>query len=338
MFSLLNSITTLFSNKQTQLKNQDTGYSVNEATDQVIDGIDPKLRLVPGHQKFLQQEVSNSLAYICKLVDKVTGPTDISRKTFIDNPEVRAYFSTPDVLMETFSCGTELKTFFEQQDSSSSETCCALLCADKKETQVTGSALEGDVLRRDVLQTAISFFDYKILSPAETDKEVRQGIKRCIFDGLVTYALLQIADLRLERSDLSDRRRILHAQLRSRQSHGGGLSKLLAEAQLESEQLTEIEEELRNTEIRLEEMTGDKDVLSFYLEEIRKVLAQPEKFIQLNLICYHLNDMGIIVDESADQSANTVYFSELEITNVMKRIVTFIRYNRNDINCTKQFS
>ena len=333
MFKLFESITGLFTGEQSHSAEKDTGYSLVEAIDRVIEGTDTKLRLVPGYQKKLQLEVAASLEYIAQLVDQISGPMDVSRKTFISDPEVRAYFSTPDALQNIFSCGTELKTFFEQQENADTDVCCALLCANKEEKKIMGSALEGEFIQHDVIQTAISFFDYKVLSPAIDDSDVRSGIKKCIFDGLVTYALQHIANIKIERRDLIHKRRILHAQLRSRQSEGNGLSALLAEAHFESEQCNNLAAELKDAETRLKSITGDRDVLSFYLEEIRKVLAQPENFIQLNVACFHLSDMGIMLEGDAAQSVNAVCFSELEITNVMKRVVTIIRYNRNEINC-----
>lgn len=336
MLKLLESIVNLFSEKKLRPLKYDTGYSLTEAIDQVIEGVDPKLRLVPGYQNKLERSVTDSLKHISSVVDQVPGPINISRKTFTSNPEVRAYFSTPDDLQDTFSCGTELKTFFDLQENSDADACCALLCADKKEIKSFGSALKGDVIHRDVPQTSISFFDYKILSPAINENEVRKGIKKCIFDGLVTHALQHIASIRIERSDLTHRHRILHAKLRTRQSQGNGLSKLLAEAHFDSEESFKLETELKETQTRLEKMTGDKDILTFYLEEIIKILAEPEKFIQLNVACFRLNDMGMIIDNNEQQSTNVICFSELEITNVMKRVVTIVCYNKEEINCTRK--
>ena len=333
MFKLFESIIGLFSTQRARPAEQDSGYSIDEAIDRVVEGTDTKLRLVPNYRKKLLYEVSASLEYINGLVDQIPGPIDVGRKTFVSDPEVRAYFSTPDVLQNIFSCGTELKTFFDQSENNSIDVCCALLCADKEEREFMGSVLEGDTVRRDVMQVAINFFDYKVLSPGINSEAVRSGIKKCIFDGLVTYALQQIANIKIERRDLVHRRRILHAQLRSRQTSGNGLSALLAEAHFESERCADIAAELKQAESKLANITGDKDVLSFYLEEIRKVLAQPEKFIQLNQACFHLNDMGIKLDSDAAKLVDAVCFSELEITNVMKRVVAVIRYNKNEINC-----
>lgn len=336
MLKLFESITGLFSDRQKPAAEPSSGYSLAEAIERVVEGIDTKLRLVPGYRKKLQAEVAISLEYIDRLIEQIPGPIDISRKTFISDPEVRAYFSTPDALQNIFSCGDGLKNFFERPENVSVDECCALLCANKEERQFFGLALEGEVVRRDVVQTAISFFDYKVLSPAIDDNEVRSAIKKCIFDGLVTYALQQIANIKIERRDLIHKRRILHAQLRSRQTGSNGLSALLAQAHFESaQQCASLSKDLKEAETRLANITGDSDVLSFYLEEIRKVLSKPENFIQINIACFRLSDMGILLDGEAAQSVNAVCFSELNITNVMKRVVAIIRYNKNEINCRK---
>ena len=337
MFKLFNSITGLFSAKKHTLKG-DTGYSLAEAIDQLINGLDPKLRLIPGYQKKIEPSIIKSLEYISNLVNQVPGPLEISRKNFITDPEVRAYFSTPDALQEIFSCDTDLQTFFELEENSDSDNCCALLCAEKQENQTLGTTLEGTIVRHDVLQKSVNFFDYKILSPGIDDTTVRKGIKQCIFDGLVTYALQHIASIRIERSDLTNRRRILHSQLRARQAQGSGLSKLLFESHADPDNSDKLTQEIQATEEQLEKMIGDKDVLSFYLDEIKKILEQANEFIQLKVICYRLNDMGIIVDNNSTEHTNEVCFSELEIANVMKRVVTIVSYDKKEINCNKQLN
>lgn len=336
MLKLIKSITGFFSRNNTLPQQSDSDYNVDDAIEHVIDGIDAKLRLVPSYQKKLRADVTASLEYISRLVDQIPGPIDVSRKTFISDPEVRSYFATTDVLQDTFSCGSELKTFFDQQENSSTKECCALLCANKEEKKILGISLEGEMIRRDVPQTAINLFDYKILSPAIDEKDVRSGIKKCIFDGLITYALQQIASIKTESRDLMNRRRILHAQLRSKQTQGNGLTKMLAQAHLESEQSAELVAQLKEAENQLKNLTGDMDVFSFYLEVIRKILAQPEKFIRLNVTNLRLSDMCIKVDADATQPANDVCFTELDITHVMKRVVTIVRYSRDDISCKKQ--
>ncbi|MCK4707987.1 MAG: hypothetical protein KAU21_05165, partial [Gammaproteobacteria bacterium] len=256
MLKLPEFITGLFSSKTKSSLPSNSGYDIDEAIERVIVGIDTKLRLVPAYQKKLQKEVAVSLEYISNMVEQIPGPIDVSRKSFISDPEVRSYFATADVLLDIFSCGSELKTFFEQPENRAIDKCCALLCVNKEEKKLMGMALEGEVIRRDVVQTAINLSDYKLLSPAIDIDEVRSGIKKCIFDGLVTYALQQIVSIKAESRDLMNRRRILHAQLRSKRTQGNGLTQLLAQAHQDSTQFTDLAAQLKEAETQLENLTG----------------------------------------------------------------------------------
>jgi len=304
---------------------------VDEAIECVIDGIDAKLRLVPSYQQKLREAVSAALQHIDLLVEQVPGPFHFSQSTYTRDHAARAYFASPDIMQLTFSNSPELQAFFSDFNNSELDSCYALLCSNKQEKTILGSELVGDIIRHDIVQTAINFFDYKVLSPASNASDVKKGIKQCIFDGLITHALQHIAGIKLERHDLQNQQRILHAQLRARQSKGNGLSSMLAEGHAHQSQSEQLELRCRQAGKKLEKMLGSQDVLSFYLDEVRQILSKPEDFIQLNAACFRLSDMRIVVDENAPQNATTVCFSELEIANVMKRVVAIVSYSRDEM-------
>lgn len=304
---------------------------VNRAIENVIDSVDVRLRLVPSYRQKLYEAVSVALVHIDRVVDRVPGPIDVSRKNFTRVPAVRAFFATPDVLQEVLSSSSELKDFFADEHNSEFDTCYALLCSNKQEKTVVGSCLVNDRVRHDQLQSTINFFDYKVLSPAASDRDVRKGIKQCIFDGLVTHALLHIASIKTRRRDLQDQQRILHSQLRVRQSQGNGLSGMLAEGHEQKARIADIEQQYLEAGRELDQMTGEHDVLAFYLDEVISILAKPEDFINLKESCFRLNDMGIMVDDEL-RASNVVCFSEIEIADVMKRVVTVVSCQRAEMD------
>jgi hypothetical protein len=304
---------------------------VTNSIEHVIDSIDVKLRLVPSYKQKLHDAVSASLMHIDDLVNQVPGPFDMSRKNYVSDPNVSAYFASPDLMQDVFSNSEELKTFFSDSHNHDADCCYALLCSNKQEKTVMGTQLVNGHVQHDVMQTAVHFFDYKVLSPAINVYEVRKCIKQCIFDGLITHALQHIANIKIERRDLLDQQRILHSQLRARQTKGSGLSGMLAEADAGKWQSEKFEKEYKETGKRLEKMLGKQDVFSFYLNEIKQIFSKPEDFIQLNVACFRLSDMRIKVDDKSPQAANTVCFSELEIANVMKRVVAVVSYSRDEM-------
>ena len=56
----------------------------------IVDETDPRLRLVRGYRKKLRKPVIRSLVYVDKLVTRIPGPFEISRKAFGSNPQVNA--------------------------------------------------------------------------------------------------------------------------------------------------------------------------------------------------------------------------------------------------------
>ena len=154
---------------------------INEALEHVVDSIEPKMRYFPGYKKILNKGVATSLAYISNLVDTIPGPLFISSRTFTTDPQVNAYFATVADTQAVFSNSTELRDFFEAQENAALEDVYALLCMDVEEKTVMGMDLHKDIIRRDAMQTALSFSEHKILSPATNEADVRKGIKQCIF-------------------------------------------------------------------------------------------------------------------------------------------------------------
>lgn len=330
MKNLMNILKDLTSPRSSECTGSMTA-DVDEYIERVIEGIDPKLRLVPGYKHKLRDVVAHALTHVDQLVDQIPGPINVSRKTFVSDPGVRAYFATTEVMQETFNHATEVTSFFAEQSHFLMRDCCALLCANMEEKTVLGTELTGNILQHDIAQKTINLFDYKVIAPAPRDDEVRNSIKNCIFDGLITYALQHIACIKIKRRDLENEHRILHAKLRARQAKGNGLSAMLTEASRLVGDTDAIRKKLEADEKLLNSMLDHKDVFSFYLEEIREIFSAPDQFIHLNADRFRLTDMRIKVSDEATQAANNVTFAEIEIINVLKRIVAIIHYQRDEL-------
>lgn len=305
--------------------------TVQEAVERVIDGTEPRLRLVPGYRRKLQQATATALDYVNDLVDQIPPVLEVTPATFVSDPQVNAFFATPDDLRDIFSQSPELRAFFDEIANSDATEGYALLCTTEYEKTLLGTELNGDILRRDVMQTAVYFSEHKVMSPAASEADVRRGLKQCIFDALVIHALRHIANLKSKRRGLEDQRRILHARLRARQAQGNGLTRLLASAYPEAGAQQHLEQQLAETEQKLAQMPASLDVLGDYLNEVRKILAEPQAFIRLRLVTFNLDRMGIKVDNSSSQAGQQVRFAEIEIVNVLKRVVALVRYPRREM-------
>lgn len=311
---------------------------VQEAVEDVVDGTDPKIRLVSGYKRKLQTAVSTSLSYIDDLVEKIPGPFEVSRRTFVSDPHVNAFFATPEDMRSIFSQSQELRAFFEKTGNNAVAEGYALLCMNRQDKTVFGTALQGDMLQREVTQTTVNFSEHKVLSPAASEEGVRQGIKKCIFDGLITHALQHLLDLKTQKRDLEDQRRILHARLRARQAAGNGLSAMLNTARAPEVAEEGIVEKLAEAEQRLKQIPAGLNAPRDYLKEVSSILDHPDNFIRLKVVSILLNRMGVKVDADSAQQASQVRLAEVEISDVLKRVVAIVRYPRSEMQPVREFA
>ncbi|MGD2073699.1 MAG: hypothetical protein PVI91_04820 [Gammaproteobacteria bacterium] len=305
--------------------------ALQEQVEGVVDGVEPKMRLVWGYRKKLQPAVAIARSYIDELVEQIPGPLDVSPKTFVSDPQVNAFFASPQEVREVFSASSELRAFFDQPGNADLESPCALLCMVEREKTVFGMELVQDRVRRDVTQTAVNFSDHKVLTPGATDTDARQGLKDCIFNALVSHALQHIADLKAHKRDLQDQRRILYGRLRARQAYNGGLDTLLASASSDPPEILDIEERLADAEQRLSRIPAARDAPRDYLHEVKAILERPEDFIRLRRVSFRLTRMSIKAAANCAEPAHSVELAEISVANVLKRVVVIVCYPRSEM-------
>ena len=325
------------SNTESPAKTHIPANVLNGAIECVVDGIDPKIRYFPGYKKILSNSVATSLAYISNLVDTIPDPIIISSKTFIADPQVKTYFATIADIQKIFSGNTELREFFEAPENRKLSDAYALLCMTEKEKTVLGMELHGNIIERDVMQTVLNFSDHKILSPAASEAEVRKGMKQCIFDALITHALQQIVELKQQKQGLEIQRSVLNSRLKTRQSQGDGLSRLLASA-TQAELSVNIKQQIAENEKKLQKLPASWDAPRFYMEIIKNTLTHPENFIHIKTKSFNITKMGIVTSEDASHSVSTIRINEILIANVLERVIAIACYPRSEILPRKAFN
>ncbi|MDH5394082.1 MAG: hypothetical protein OEY11_12910 [Gammaproteobacteria bacterium] len=312
-----------------------TDDELNQAIDHVVDSIYEKIRYYPAYKKILGNSVLTSLIYIDKLIESIPGPLQISNKTFSTHAKIRSYFSSLSTMHEIFNNSSELRDFVKEPMNSNLDEVYALLCMHATEKTVFGMTLQDDIIQRDVRQKTLNFTDHNILSPAATEHEVRNGIKQCIFDGLITYALQQILKVEERKQGLTSQRSALKARLTARQSEAGGLNQLLATASGNTE--PDIEHLIQENENKLSQLPASWDTPKYYIEMIKEILQQPEQFIRISSKSFNLSKTGVTSTAAFSEPADTIAFNEIVISNVLQRVVEIVRYPRNDIREKQKF-
>jgi len=318
----------LHQKRQVKIARQDQQTDITRTVERVVDAVDGRIRLISGYRKKLQDVIRTSIEYSDSLIDQFPGAIEVSSRTFVSDPYVNAFFSNTRDVQTIFSRSSEIREFMEDYAYDEITQCCALLCMHKTEKTVLGIELAGDTLRKDVKQTAVNFTDHRIYSPAPNEMQTRQGLKGCLFEGLVTNALERVIQLKLSNQRLQHERQILQSRLRHTQYLLGRQSD---RAVNEAECRREIEEtrlKLEKTEQELRKIHLATPQVS--LEQVIEVFSTPEKFVRLHQSTLRLNKMGIKIGESTRQPCNTLNLTEVSIGEELSRVVTLARFPRDE--------
>lgn len=299
-----------------QALDSDTREFYLEIVEMVVDGTDTNIRLVPGYKNKLLTTVGTALKYVDQLVDQFPSPIRIDSKVFASSPYANAFFATPNDLQETIHQSPEIKDYITSSKNYTSESCCALLCMQKKEKSVLGMGLSEGQLRRDVLQKAVSFHDYKIYAAAPTESESRKELKCCLFQGLVTNAFEQIMELREKRRQLEIEQQTLSGRLRSRNAD-------------ENSELSVLQKKLKDTQSQLKELVLLTPQVA--LDVVNSVLGCPDDFVKIRKEELQLNKMGIRTQDGSELPINHLELTEVRIHGQVPRIVMLATLDMDDL-------
>jgi hypothetical protein len=314
---------------------RDRTAGVLNAVESVVDGTDSKIRLVPGYKKKLHGSIRCSLEYADDLINQIPLAIDVSSSSFTSDPYVNAFFTNVTDLQSIFSHSSEVQDYMETCHDSSAR-CCALLCMHRSEKTVMGIELSGNILKKDVMQTAVSFSDHRVYSPAPSETEAREGLKNCLFQGLVTNALEQIVRLRLASHQLQSRHQTLHARLRhykhrAMETEPGTRSatKLAHDIEDANRKLGKAEEQLMNNPLLTPQIM---------LQQVLDVFSKPDDFVQVRKLQLRLNKMGIKISEESAQANNKLNLIEVIIGDNLPRVITLATFPRKDLLARTVFS
>ena len=297
---------------------------VLNTVESVVDGTDSKIRLVPGYKKKLQNDIQCSLEFADDLVNQIPASIEVNRSTFATDPHVNAFFTNVTDLRSIFSHSSEIQDYMNDIHDNSAQ-CCALLCMERTEKTVMGMELSGHILKRDVLQVAVSFSDHRIYSPAPSEPETRAGLKSCLFQGLVSNALERIGKLRLASHHLQSQHQMLHARLKRYQqkSRTGRMDdRLLLAMDETSRELEKIEEQI---------MKAPRVTPQVVLEQVSDVFSKPDEFVRLRKSSIRLDKMGIKISDNSTQQGNRLNLTEVMIGNDLPRVVTLATFPKKEL-------
>jgi len=310
---------------------------VQKATERVVQGTDPRLVAVSGHEKKLREAVERSIEHVKSMSELLMQPLEIGRGNYGSDPNVRAFFGSADQLQEVFSLSPAVREFLDDPGNCLLEHFYAGMAMKREEKKVFVPQMVNGTLQRDVPRMVINFTDHRIVIPATSIEALHDQFMERAFMTLVECALARLTSIDTRKKDLARERALLRTKLRSLKSRALGMEPLAGNEHVHAHSIPAIEAQLQITEQQLAQTKASAGTLEDYLERIKDVLASPQEHVQLRRASSRVTHMGFAASADSSEPAADVAYAEIEITGEPGFVGRFVRFPREDILPAERF-
>lgn len=258
---------------------------VEHAIERVVDGIDPRLRLLSGYRKRLREPVMTAIDQVIRIVDALPAPVSAAAADFSAHAQLASFFVSAEHMREVLGNDSQLDAY-RCGLIDTDVTPSLLLLMEHHEKNILGVELSGDMLRNDVAQVSVSFSAHRVIEVASDAAELRKQLKRRAFDHLIGLALQRIGEINDEKDSLGKQRALLktkHTLLRK-----GGLG-----FEQPADALAKVEAELADLDAQLQALNPEGNALESQLAVAAGILGEAPKQLWNEHFEIHIDRMNI---------------------------------------------
>lgn len=258
---------------------------IEQAIERVVDGIDPRLRLMSGYRKRLREPVTVALDQVMHVVDALPPPVSAAASDFAAHEQLAALFVSAEHMRELIGNDVQLDAY-RNSLIDTDVAACMLLLMEHNEKNILGVELNGAILRNDVAQVSVSFSAHRVVEAAADETELRKQLKRRAFDHLIQLALHRIGEINDEKDSLGKQRSLLQAKHTLLRKGGMGF------AQTEGG-LARIDAELAEIDAQLQALNPEGNALESQLAVAAEILGDAPRQLWEEHLEIHLDRMNI---------------------------------------------
>lgn len=150
-----------------------------------VDASNSKMRAVHGYANKLREHVRALYDHVLQIADRIPPPVDLNLDAFRTDPLVNALFVNSNDIDKLFNTDPDVDAFLRTHSKYQVPVVYALLTASKSEKGMLGIGMQGDMLIREVPQTAVNFSSYKVHAPCVDGSELSTALKEYLFGRIV---------------------------------------------------------------------------------------------------------------------------------------------------------
>lgn len=291
--------------------------ATHAALEQVKQVAGPLVASVSGFERRLAGPIEIALKHCEALIAALPDIIDINRGAFALDPLVHAFFAVPQEIEEMFARSQILRDVLTDPNSVGVGHFHAMFAARRREKQVMGLALQGEVLRQDVPQTLLYFSSHTLTAVAADLQTTRAMLNAAAFDSLLKSFFARADAIRLERQGLQGERDMQRARLRGLQ--GSAETSVIAEHQ----------GILAGQELGIRNLTESLEPARL-VDALATFLNEPERALRLESVAVQVDRNGVMADKvgSCAGDETTLYFPELVGRDRRRYVVMLARIPR----------
>jgi hypothetical protein len=314
--------------KLRKVANSEHEQMLRQAVERLVDEVNPKLRAVSGYRRKLSQAVACSLTFSRQFIRSLPPAVIVSRDTWNSTPMVCALFSGIDDLHQVYSRSTIVRDFFDHH--AGADECYALLSMQRSERTVLGMEMRGEVMKRDVKQTSVSFTDRRIVRVAATETGMRRELEDRAFEVMVAYLLERLNELIVSRNSLQEQKQLLDIQVRLARAKQASLLPLFESETDGVKDAEALHTQQRQTGDALEHARGRLTTLDDYIDRITEVLSHPEQHLKINRMTMRLSKMNIKLSHDSTTEGHDLDLTEVSL-GTLQRVIMLTRFPRAEL-------
>ncbi len=263
--------------------------TVQAGIERALDASDTRIRTLRGFEAKLRPAVLRAFDHVVDVVDGLPPILDLDRAGYTAQPLAGALFASVEHMRQVLAGDAALADFLASAEGARCSEVNALMLVQRSERNVLGMELQGEIVRREVAQVAVSFGRHHLLDPAADWSQCKRRLYRRAYDHILGLALERIGRMRTDRADLKRERELLK---RKRAELQAGRWDLDTDA-AGSTPVALIERRIDELNAELLALGGDTQVIAAHLDALCEVLSTADTLVRTTNLELLVDRMGI---------------------------------------------
>ena len=301
---------------------------IDQLIEKMVDDIDPRIRGLVGYHKHLYPCVERLLTYTEEVCSRVPEPIEFTKETRRTNATVRSLFANYGQMTEVFSKSKDVQNFFREYPSA--DHAYMVLGMRKTESRVFGMEQHGEVIKREVAQTNVSFDDYRITHPSVDEESMRFSMRERALHECVAQTIKQLMETQTYSDELEEQEVKLKMQLAMLQNQEEGLGPLVEDDEDLLQRIQKIKAQLEKIEHSQAMITKDVGTLDASLSSTVSLLKQPEQLLNVEPLSFCIDPLNQVIENENKCEAHRVNLAQITFGHEEIRVAVPAIFPRNE--------